>query len=142
MSPTKQRSLIAGLIVLGILIVGFFGLRALFALREFRRHGGPPPLLAESFAKRETDVELIRDWMTIPYISRTYQVNPRKIFEAVGVSPKGNEEKSLLQLNEEYFPDKPGIVIELVKTVIQAEQAVLPMPTDTHPEPPSPPVAP
>jgi len=142
MSHTKQRSLIAALIVLGTLIVGFFGLRALFALREFRRHGGPPPQLAESFAKRETDVELIRDWMTIPYISRTYQVNPRSIFEAVGISPKENEEKSLLQLNEEFFPDKPGIVIELVKTYIQAAQAAQPVPTAIVPEPPSPPAVP
>ena len=139
MSAKAQRALIPGLIIIGILIVGFFGLRALFALREFRRHGGPPPHLAESFARRETDVELIRDWMTVPYISRTYQVNPRKIFEAVGISPKGNEEKSLLQLNEEYLPDKPGIVIELVKAMIQANQ---PPPTSVIPDTPVPPAVP
>lgn len=77
MSAKAQRALIPGFIIIGILIVGFFGLRALFALREFRRHGRPPSHLAESFARQETDVELIRDWMTVPYISRTYQVNPR-----------------------------------------------------------------
>lgn len=123
MSPRLQRVLILGLISLGILIVGFFGIRALFALREFRRHGGPPPPLAEALEKRETDVELIRDWMTIPYISMTYQVHPRELFDAIGISPRKNEERSLLQLNEEFFPDQPGVVIELIKAVVQAEQA-------------------
>jgi hypothetical protein len=122
MSPKLQRTLILGLISLGVLIVGFFGFRALFAVKEFRRHASPPPPLSESFANRETDVELIRDWMTVPYISRTYQVNPRKLFEALGISPRENEEKSLLQLNEEFFFDRPGIVIALVKAAVQANQ--------------------
>jgi len=123
MSTKLQRILILGLISLGVLIAGFFGFRALFALREFRKHGGPPPPLAEAFEKRETDVELIRDWMTVPYISMTFQVNPRKLFDTLGVHPKENQEKSLLQLNEEFFPEEPGIVIELIKAVVQAEQA-------------------
>ena len=140
MSHTKQRSLIAGLIVLGILIVGFFGLRALFAFREFRRHGGPPPLVeALNEQPTETDVELIRDWMTIPYISMTYRVHPKALFDALGINPRGNDEKSLLQLNEEFFPDKPGIVIELVKTAVQANQ---PPPTAIVPDAPIPPSAP
>lgn len=122
MSPKIQRILILGFISLGVLLAGFFGWRALFALREFRKHGGPPPPLAEAFEKRETDVELIRDWMTIPYISKTYQVHPRELFDALGIHPRENEEKSLLQLNEEFFSDEPGIVIELVKAIVQAEQ--------------------
>lgn len=136
MSTKVQRALILGLVFLGVLIVGFFGWRALFALREFRRHGGPPPPLAEAVEKRETDVELIRDWMTVPYISMTYQVHPRELFDALGISPRGNEEKSLLQLNEEFFPEQPGIVIELVKAVVQAAQA------DQIPDAPAPPAPP
>jgi len=137
MSPKIQRALILGLIFIGVLIVGFFGWRALFALREFRRHGGTPPPLAEAFEKRETDVELIRDWMTVPYISITYQVRPKKLFDALGISPKENQEKSLLQLNEEFFPEQPGIVIELVKAVVQAEQTNQPKPTGIVPEAPA-----
>lgn len=125
MSPAKQRYLITGLIVLGILIVGFFGIRATHAFREFRRHGPPPPL-ADAWNKHpmETDVELIREWMTIPYISMTYRVHPKVLFDALGISPKDNDEKSLEQLNEEFFPDKPGIVMEVVKAAIQANQPV------------------
>jgi len=133
MSPKGQRTLILGLISLGVIIVGFFGWRALFALREFRMHGGPPPPFAETFSQRETDVKLIRDWMTVPYISRTFQVNPKKLFDALGISPRGNEEKSLLQLNEEFFPDQPGIVIQLIKAVVQGN---LPAPTEIIPDTP------
>jgi hypothetical protein len=139
MSPRKQRVLILGLISLGVLIVGFFGWRALFAVREFRKHGGPPPPFAEPLIKRETDVELIRDWMTVPYIAKTYQVHPRKIFDALGLSSRANEEKSLLQLNDDFFPDQPGIVLELVKAAVQTSQANDPTSNDQVPDPPSPP---
>lgn len=139
MAPARQRRIILGLILIGFMIAGFFGLRALFALKEFRRHGGPPPL-AEVIERlpeeaEETDVELIRDWMTVPYIGKTYHVHPKTLFDALGISPQENEEKSLLQLNEEYFPDAPGIVIELIKATVRAHQ---PVPTVIVPDTPTP----
>jgi hypothetical protein len=139
MRPSRQRAVVIGLIFVGVLIAGFFGLRAIFAFREFRRHEPPP--LAEALNEQvfETDVELIRDWMTVPYISRTYQVNPRTLFEALGLSRRGNEEKSLLQLNDEFFPDQPGIVNELVKAVVKANQ---PVPTGVIPNEPVTPASP
>ena len=139
MSPRVQRALVLGLIVIGVLLAGFFGLRAVFAFREFRRHGPPPlpPLEAFSQQEAETDAELIRDWMTVPYISQTYQVHPKVIFDALGIPPRGNEGKSLAQLNEEFFPQSPGLVLELVKAVIRAH---LPVPTAVPPATPVPPV--
>lgn len=136
MSPTRQRSVIATTIFLGILIAGFFGLRALHAFREFRRHGPPPPLEAVfTQTIMETDVELIRDWMTIPYIARTYRVHPKILFDALRINPRDNDEKSLSQLNEEFLPDQPGIVIEVIKAAIQSNQ---PPPTPAVPNPPTP----
>lgn len=139
MSPRVQRALVLGLVVIGVLLAGFFGLRAVFAFREFRRHGPPPlpPLEAFSQQEAETDAELIRDWMTVPYISQTYQVHPKVIFDALGIPPRGNEGKSLAQLNEEFFPQSPGLVLELVKAVIRAH---LPVPTVVPPATPVPPV--
>lgn len=141
MSPKVQRALVLGLIFAGVLLAGFFGLRAVFAFREFRRHGPPPlpPMQAMQEQSPETDVELIRDWMTVPYISKTYEIHPKTIFDALGISPRGNEGKSLAQLNEEFFPQSPGLVIELVKAVIRASQ---PPPTPVPPETPVPPVVP
>jgi hypothetical protein len=74
-TSTGQRALVISLIILGILFTAFFGMRAFHAFRKFNGHRPPPP------GKVETDVELIRDWMTIPFISRMYQVSPEVIFE-------------------------------------------------------------
>jgi len=121
MTASRQRVLTASLILIGIVIVGFFGLRTLHALREFREHRPPPPFAPDS-AQLETDVELIRDWMTIPYIARTYSLPVKKLYEALEIPRKGNDEKSLAQLNEQYFRQAPGTVIKIVKAVILANQ--------------------
>ena len=124
MTPARQRALITSLIIIGAFIVGFFGWRTFHAFREFRGHR-PPPLQPADSQQIETDVELIRDWMTIPYISRTYHVPPKLLFNALGIPLRGNEEKSLAQLNEEYSPQAPGIVMEVVKGAIRANQPPL-----------------
>ena len=134
MTASRQRALITGLIVLGIVVVGFFGWRTLHAFREFRGHRPPPPFAPDA-AQVETDVELIRDWMTISYISRTYQVPPKILFDALDIPSTGNEEKSLAQLNEKYSPKTPGIIVEVVKATILANQPPLPPDTAIHPQP-------
>ena len=109
-----QRALVIGLILIGILITGFFGMRAVHAFRKFNGHRPPQP------GKVETNVELIRDWMTIPFISRTYQVPPDIIFKALDLSPQKARDKSLKFLNDEYFPDQSGYVLDLVKSTVSA----------------------
>lgn len=118
MTPSQQRILTISLITLGVLIVGFFGLRTFHAFREFRGHRPPGPPFGDKQA--ETNVELIRDWMTIGSISHMYKMPPRLLYDALGIPPNGNEKKSLKQLNDEYFPDKPGSVLTTVKAAIQA----------------------
>jgi hypothetical protein len=129
MSPTKQRLVITGLIVLGVLIVAFFGVRAVHAFRHIREGGfgpGKPPPASE------TDVELIRDWMTIPYIARTYGVPDRMLFKELGIPDKNHLEKSLKELNDEFFPDKNGYVLDEVKKAITDHR---PPPLPTTPAP-------
>lgn len=141
MIPSRQRVLITGLILFGIAIVGFFGFRTFHAFRKFRGHR-PPPLPPAESQQIETDVDLIRDWMTIPYISRTYQVPRKLLFDALGIPPRGNEEKSLAQLNEEYSPQAPGIVMEVVKAAIRANQPSLPSGSIKTPIPATTPIPP
>ena len=118
MNP-RQRNFVVGLIVIGLMIIGFFGLRTVRAFRQFHGHRPPPPFNGE---KMETDVDLIRDWMTLPYISITYRLPPNLLYETLKIRPRGNERKSIKQLNDEYFPEAPGTVLELVKTAIRAHQ--------------------
>ncbi|MBI5945123.1 MAG: hypothetical protein HY864_12195 [Chloroflexi bacterium] len=112
----RQHLLVIGLITIGMIFTAFFGMRAFHALRKFNGHRPPPP------GKVETDVELIRDWMTIPFISRTYQVPPDVIFETLKITPQKNHDKSLKVLNDEYFPDQDGYVLSLVKATVLAHQ--------------------
>ena len=129
----QQRTLVIGLIVIGILFTAFFGMRALHAFKRFNGHRPPPP------GKVETDVELIRDWMTIPFISRMYHVPDEIIFEALKIPPNDNRDKSLMELDQEYYPDTGGFVMDLVKATILAHQ---PPPTAVPPQTAIPPLTP
>jgi hypothetical protein len=113
----RQKNFVTGLIILGLIFVIFFGLRTARAFRQFREHRPPPPFATEEI---ETDVNLIRDWMTIPFIAKMYHVKPHILFEALEIPEQGNREKSLRQLNEEYYPQADGIVIEKIRAAIQA----------------------
>jgi len=118
----RQRNFVVGLIIIGLMIIGFFGLRTARAFRQFHGHRPPPPFHAEHI---ETDVSLIRDWMTLPYISVTYGLPPNLLYEALEIRPNGNEKKSLKQLNEKYYPQATGTVLEKVKAAILAHQSTL-----------------
>ena len=122
MAASRLRPLIFVLILIGGLIVGFFGLRTLHAFREFRGHRPPPPPSAADAERIETDVELIREWMTIPFISKMYHVPPNVLFDALGIPGNRNREKSIKWLNEEYFPRAEGIVLEKIKAAVLANQ--------------------
>ncbi|HKE33172.1 MAG TPA: hypothetical protein VKD65_15680, partial [Candidatus Angelobacter sp.] len=87
----------------------------------------PPP----GAQPAETDISLIRDWMTIGFISHTYQTPPDLLYRALDIRPNGNEHKSLKKLNDEYFPDRPGYVLETVKNAIQANQPATAVPSAT-----------
>jgi hypothetical protein len=125
-----QPALVLGLILLGILFTAFFGMRAFHAFRKFHGHHPPVP------GKVETDVELIRDWMTVPFISRMYQIPAEVIYKALNISPQKDRDKSLKVLNKEYYPDKLGIVLSLVKETILAHQPPPPTPAASTVAPP------
>jgi hypothetical protein len=124
----KQRLLVAGITVLGCLLIAFFGVRALHAFKKFGGHLPPPPA-----GEIETDVGQIREWMTVPFIARAYGVPGEILFDALGIPPQGNHKKSLKELNEEYHPEADGYVIETVKSAILSHQT---------PPPPAPPTQP
>jgi hypothetical protein len=118
MSPFLQRVLVSALIIFGIWIAAFFGLRTLYAYSEVRKHRPPPPPFKTE--QPETDVALIQDWMTVPFIERMYQIHHGVLFQALNIPAESNRDKSLKQINEKYFPNQSGFVLKLVKTTVQA----------------------
>ena len=136
MTPSRLRTLIFILIFMGGLIVGFFGVRTLHAFREFGRHRPPPPPSAADAGQIETDVELIREWMTIPFISKMYHVPANVLFDTLGIPANKNREKSLKRLNKQYFPQAEGIVLEKIKATVLATLANQPQQMQENPQPP------
>ena len=116
----KQRALVIGLIALGILFTAFFGMRVLHSFKKFDGHRPPPP---GKPGKVETDVEAIRGWMTVPFIAELYRVPEPALFDALRIPPDAkNREKSLRDLNREYYPDADGFVLETVKAKVKELQ--------------------
>jgi hypothetical protein len=130
---TKKPLITIALILLGVVIIVFFGMRAVHAFRKFNGHRPPPP------GSVETDVSLIRDWMTVPFISRMYHVPDKAIFDALNISPFSNHDKSLKKINQEYFPNKNGYVLDLVKNTVLVHQPP-PTPAAAHETTPIPPL--
>jgi hypothetical protein len=118
MTPFLQRVLVSALIIFGIWIAAFFGLRTFHSFREVREHRPPPPPFKTE--QPETNVNLIEDWMTIPFIGKMYHIHPEILFEALGIPGEANKEKSIKQISEKYFSDQPDFVLELIKTTVQA----------------------
>lgn len=111
---TIERLIFIGLLVVGLLLMGFFGLRAARSYIRIQQTGLEPGV---------TDVEAIRGWMTIPYIAQAYQVPESFIFEQLDIPAEGNRKKSLRDLNREQASGNPGALTEVVKTAIRHYQA-------------------
>ncbi len=134
--PNRNRVRIYALVVLlilaGLVLSAFFGYRlaqAAASLRHARLQPG------------ETDVELIRPWMTIPYIARIYRVPEETLWEGLGIPPAGNRHKSLRTLDSEYAGGRPGAILNKVKDLIlhyQEQPTPTPAPSTTPSSTPSP----
>lgn len=136
MAGIMNKKIVTGLLIgLGLVIVLLFGFRLMRALRHWGMPPRPQPQATLS------DVELIRDWMPIPYIARTYGVPDRMLFDALQIPEKENRKKNLEQLNSEFFPNQPGFVIAQVQQAIRAFQDRAPQ-TGIPQSPPTAPAAP
>lgn len=109
-----ERILIISLIVIGLGLTVFFGLRAVRSYIRIQQTGLEPGV---------TDVEAIRGWMTIPYIAQAYGLPETYIFKQIDIPAEDNRNKSLGQLNREYAPDQRGAIVEAVKAAIRQYQS-------------------
>ncbi len=136
----KPNPIILGLTVFGCLLILFFGLRVLRAVHKFNGVPKPPPFAAAE--EIETDVDTIEEWMTIPFIARTYGVPPDILMDELEIPMEGNHKKSLKDLNQEYYPGESGYVIATVKATILAYHSPPVPPTPIPPATPVPPASP
>ena len=133
--PNRESRLLLILILAGIGLVILFGLRAAHAFRQVRQlHFRPGEAPA---------VEMVRGWMTIEYISRVYQVPQDLLLVEMGIPVEpGNAQKSLSELNRQYFPGERNHLVELARAIIQVYRipSALPALTAVPPLTTAPPV--
>jgi hypothetical protein len=120
----KWQILIVGLIMLSLLLISFFGLRVVHSAIRLHQFGLEPGA---------TQVELIRGWMTIPYVAVAYEVPEDYLFEQLNIPAEGNRDKSISDLNRTYARGQRGIILEAVKAAIRRYQAEHPQPIRGRP---------
>ena len=109
-----RRVLTIILVVIGVALVGFFGLRAYRAYTRFQPDAPVAGL---------RDVEAIRGWMTLPYIARAYGVSEDALFEALTIPKAENARLSVKQLVAKYDRD-PQATRQTIEQVLLREQGV------------------
>lgn len=114
---THRLAITIVLVIAGLGMVGFFGLRAYRAYDRFE-HGAP--------AGGVTDVEAIRGWMTLPYIARAYGVPEDSLFEALTLPKAGNERLSVKQLVVKYDRDPQATRQTIQQVLLRAQRAPTP----------------
>jgi hypothetical protein len=107
-------ALTVALIILGLGMVLFFGLRAHRDYRRLHERGLSPGV---------TDVEAIRGWMTLPYIAHAYGVPQARLFDELGLPQAGNERLSIRQLAEKYHRDPAQVREEVQQAILDYRQA-------------------
>ena len=119
LSKNEQRLFII-LSILGIVLIGVFGLRTIRSSIRLQKMGLKPGT---------TEVEAIRGWMTVPYIATAYGVPEEYLFQELAIPSEKNQQKSLSQINWDYAFGKKGVIVEAVKAAIKKYQTEHPLPS-------------
>ncbi|HZO25154.1 MAG TPA: hypothetical protein VFH48_04075 [Chloroflexota bacterium] len=122
MNRLRRRPYLLAGVVVALIVVLAFGGRAAWRLGH-RLLGPPPP-------PRQTDVSLIADWMSVPYIGRAYRVPEPELYRALGVEPAERRVRPLrvIARDSERSTDE---VLTIVRETVSAWQ-------EAHPGPPTP----
>jgi hypothetical protein len=113
----RRPFLVAG-VTIALIVVVLFGGRAAWRLGH-RLMGPPPP--------RQTDVSLIADWMSVPYVGRAYRVPEPELYRALGVEPQGRRMRPLREIASETGRSSDD-VLAIVRETVGAWQTAHPRP--------------
>jgi hypothetical protein len=113
----KEKILITLLIVVGLVLIAFFGMRATRSYVRLQQTG---------LSENAIDVEAIRGWMTLSYIARAYNVPEEMLFESLNIPQAGNEKQSIMQLARKYDSKPSDIRASLQAVILQYQQKATP----------------
>ncbi len=114
-------------LILGMLLAGLFAIRAFHGFQRVR---------SLKFGGGESNVELIRGWMTVDYITKMYHVPPDVVLAPLNLPVEGNEKRSLGWLIKSTGSTNPDDLLEKIKASINQFQQKDLKPTLSHPQKP------
>ncbi|MEI8131385.1 MAG: hypothetical protein WCG34_03055 [Leptolinea sp.] len=121
----NRRIYLSILFFIGIGLAIFFGIKA---FRNIQR------IQSMKFGGGETNVELIRGWMTVDYITKMYHVPPDVVLKPLNLPVKSNMKISIGSLIKAAGTSNPEVLMNQVKASINDFQQ-----KDLKPTPPRPP---
>jgi hypothetical protein len=118
MKPDEwQKWIVLGALALVVLVTGLFAVRTVRRAMYWRAHHD----------------EVIRPWMSIPYVAHSYRVPARVLYQALGIPPPLHDRRPLKQIAREQNRSVDGM-ISVLHDAIAGERANHP-PATPPPEP-------
>ena len=102
-------------VVLGLVLVAFFGWRA---YRQFDR--------LQQVQGGTFSVDSLRGWMTVPYIAKTYAVPEADLYEGLGIPAEGNANLNLRQLIDQYKLDPVSARQAIERVILRSTLTPIP----------------
>lgn len=86
--PSRRSRRWPGLVLffVGVALIAVFGLRSYNGMQFSRK-----------LEQGEIQLEMLRGWMTLPYIAKTHGVSEGILRDAIGIAATGHDERSLHQ---------------------------------------------
>lgn len=123
----EPRFYLTVLVVLGLFLAIFFAFRAFHGFQRMR---------GMKFGGGETNVELIRPWMTVNYITKMYHVPPDVVLAPLGLPVEGNNRRDIGSLIRSTGTSNPEEMLERIKESINSFQQKDLIPTPPNSQPP------
>jgi hypothetical protein len=126
--PRWYQIVVIVLLMVGIILTAFFGVRLVHSAAQLHHNRLPPGT---------TDVQLIRGWMTIPYIARVYRVPEAYLWQGLGIPEAGNRHRSIEALGVElgYSETKMLDKVQAIILTYQAQHTPVPVVPTRPPDP-------
>jgi hypothetical protein len=126
--PHWYQIVVIVLLLVGIILTAFFGVRLVRSAAQLHHNRLPPGT---------TDVQLIRGWMTIPYIARVYRVPEAYLWQGLGIPEAGNRHRSIEALGVElgYSETKMLDKVQAIILTYQAQHTPVPVVPTRPPDP-------
>jgi len=81
----RQKWIVVAALVLTVVVTGLFAVRTVRRAMYWRAHRD----------------EVIRPWMSIPYVAHSYRVPPHVLYKALGIPPQAHDRRPLKQVARE-----------------------------------------